>query len=105
MLVPDLALAGATPLFLAAERALAVAGQAAANGLYSIAVLVVTVDTARHRRLALVLGTATFAAGMALAGAGFSGDPRALALSAGATILCYCGWTLAMSHALRARPG
>jgi hypothetical protein len=100
-LLPDLAVAGATPLFLAAERALAVAGQVAANGLYSIAVLLVTLETGRGKRLALALGAATFAAGMALAGAGFSGDPAALAISAGATILCFVGWTLAMSHALR----
>jgi hypothetical protein len=100
--LPELAAAGPTPLFLAAERALAVAGQVAANGLYSIAVLLVTLDVGRRHRLTLVLGAATFAAGMALAGAGFSGDTTALAISAGATILCYCGWTLAVSHALRA---
>jgi len=101
--LPDLAAAGPTPLFLAAERALAVAGQVAANGLYSIAVLLVTLDVGRRDHRALALGTATFAAGMALAGAGFGGDPTALAISAGATILCFCGWTLAMSHALQAR--
>lgn len=101
-LLPDLAIAGATPLFLAAERALAVAGQVVANGLYSIAVLLVTLEVGRRNRLALVLGAATFAAGMALAGAGFSGDPTALAVSAGATILSFAGWTLAMSHALGA---
>lgn len=101
-LLPDLAAAGPTPLFLAAERTLAVAGQVAANGLYSIAVLLVTLEAARRNRLALVLGAGTFAAGMGMVGAGFSGDPTALAISAGATIVCFGGWTLAMSRALRA---
>ena len=101
-LLPDLAVAGPTPLFLAAERALGLGGLVAANGLYSIAVLVITLAAARDRRIALVLGAATFAGGMVMCAAGFSGDPTALAIAAGFTILSFCGWTLAMSHALQA---
>lgn len=100
-LLPGLAAAGPAPLFLAVERALAVAGQVAANGLYSIAVLLVTLDAGRGNLPALALGVATFIAGMALAGAGFSGNPTALAVSSAATILSFCGWTLAMWHGLR----
>jgi hypothetical protein len=99
--LPGMAAAGPTPLFLAAERALAVAGQVAANGLYSVAVLAVTLDGHRGDRVTLSLGIATFAAGMALAGAGLGGDPIALAVSTGATILAFCGWTLAVSRPSR----
>src|SRR5688500_18974262 len=99
--LPDIAVAGPTPLFLAAERALAVAGQVAANGLYSIAALLVTLSAGGGDRFVLAFGLATFTAGMAMAGAGFSGNPTALATSAGATIIAFCGWALAMSHALR----
>jgi hypothetical protein len=101
-LLPDLAVAGPTPLFAAVERAAAVAGQAVANGLYSIAVLLLTLSAGRGHRLVLAFGIATFAGGMALAGAGISGDPTALAISTGATILSFCGWALAMRRAVRA---
>jgi hypothetical protein len=102
--LPDLALGGPTSVFLVAERALAVAGQVAANSLYSIAALLLTLSAGRGDRLVRAFGVATFVAGMAMAGAGFSGDPTALAISTGATILAFCGWALAMSRAVRAAP-
>jgi hypothetical protein len=76
-----------------------------ANGLYSVAILLATIALrVRPSVPALVraLGYATFAAGMAMVAAGFTGDPRHLALATGPTILSFVAWTLGVARSLRA---
>lgn len=104
--LPALAADGPTPLFMAFERALGAGGTIAANGLYSVAVLLVTARLPRGigvLRLAHALGLATFVAGMSLVAAGFSGDPRHLEPAAGATILAFIAWALAATMVLARR--
>ena len=48
------------------------------------------------------LGYATFAGGMLMVAAGFTGDPQHLQLATGATIVPYMAWTLGVARALRA---
>jgi len=103
--LPGLADGGATPLFLAVERALGGGGIVVANGLYSVATLLATLGLrARPDVPALVrgLGYATFAGGMLMVAAGFTGDPRHLQLATGATILPYMAWTLGVARSLPA---
>lgn len=103
--LPGLAAGGPTPLFLAVERALGAAGVVVANGLYSIAVLLATLGLRRRPAVpALVrgLGYATFAAGMLMVAAGFTGDPRHLELATGATIVPFMAWTIGVARSLRA---
>jgi hypothetical protein len=103
--LPGLAEAGPGALFLAVERALGAGGVVVANGLYSVAILIATLALRTHPAVpALVraLGYATFAAGMGMVAAGFSGDARQLALATGPTILCFMAWTLGVARSLRA---
>jgi hypothetical protein len=103
--LPDLARDGPGRLFLAVERALGVGGVVVANGLYSVAVLLATLALrVRPAAPAFVraLGYATFAAGMLMVAAGFTGDPRQLALATGPTILCFMAWTVGVARSLRA---
>lgn len=105
VLRPALALDGPTPLFRAVEVALDVVGFVPANGLYSCAVLLATIGLARDGapRIVGALGVATFAAGFALAGAGFTLHPRSLQTSAGLTMAFFVAWTLAVALAVRER--
>jgi len=101
--LPTLAQGGPTPLFLAAERALGASGVVVANGLYSVAVLLATVGLGpRVPALVRGLGYATFAGGMLMVAAGFTGDPRHLELATGATIVPFLAWTLGVARSLRA---
>jgi hypothetical protein len=101
--LPGLAAGGPTPLFLAVERALGAGGVVVANGLYSVAILLATVGlrAAPEVPAALrVLGYATFAAGMLMVAAGFTGDPRQLEIATGLTILPFLAWTLGVARSL-----
>jgi hypothetical protein len=98
---PALAAAGPTPAFIAAEIALDCVGFVAANGIYSCAVLLASLGLPPEGRLTRVLGVATFLAGMTLAAAGFTLNPRHLQVTAGATMVCFVGWALAVT---RVRP-
>jgi hypothetical protein len=103
--LPGLAAEGASPLFLTVERALGAAGAVVANGLYSVATLVATLALrARPQVPSFVrwLGYLTFAGGMLMVAAGFTGDPEHLQLATGATIVPYMAWTLGVARALRA---
>jgi hypothetical protein len=104
-MLPGLAAGGPTPLFLAVERGLGAGGVVVANGLYSVAILLATLGLrVRPEVPALVrgLGYATFAAGMLMVAAGFTGDPRHLELATGATILPFMAWTIGVARTLRA---
>jgi hypothetical protein len=103
--LPGLAAHGPTPLFLAVERALGAGGVVVANGLYTVATLIASLALrARPEMPAVVtwLGYATFAGGMLMVAAGFTGDPQHLQLATGATIVPYMAWTLGVARALRA---
>jgi hypothetical protein len=76
-------------------------GFVAANGIYSCAVLLASLGLPPEGRLTRVLGVATFLAGMTLAAAGFTLNPRHLQVTAGATMVCFVGWALAVT---RVRP-
>ena len=103
--LPGLAAGGPTPLFLAVERGLGAGGVVVANGLYSVAILLAALGLrVRPEVPALVrgLGYATFAAGMSMVAAGFTGDPRHLEIATGATILPFMAWTIGVARTLRA---
>jgi len=103
--LPGLAAAGPTPLFLTLERALGAGGVVVANGLYTIATLLAALGLRARPEMPPVvtwLGYATFAGGMLMVAAGFTGDPRHLELATGAAILPYMAWTLGVARALRA---
>jgi len=95
-----------TDLFLAFERALVASGAIVANGLYAIAVLLVTRCLARHAngaRYIPYLGYGTFLCGMLMVAAGFASDPRYLELVTGPTIGIFCGWCFAVTRHLTRR--
>jgi hypothetical protein len=101
--LPGLAAGGPTPLFLAAERALGAGGVVVANGLYSVAILLATLGLRAAPEvpaIVRVLGYATFAAGMLMVAAGFTGDPRQLEIATGATILPFLAWTVGVARSL-----
>ena len=103
--LPGLAAGGPTPLFLTVERALGAGGVVVANGLYTIATLLAALGLRARPEMPPVvtwLGYATFAGGMLMVAAGFTGDPRHLELATGAAILPYMAWTLGVARALRA---
>jgi hypothetical protein len=104
--VPSLAAQGPDRVFLAAERALAVGGTVAANGLYSCAVLVFTALLPRtvEWRLARLLGLVTALAGFGLCAAGLSGQAYLLALFSGLTIGAFVAWAIALARSAEAAP-
>jgi hypothetical protein len=93
--------AGDVASFLRFERGLSLASLTAANGLYSIAILVATLGLPRRWTAARRLGFLTFAGGAWLAWAGVTGDPRHVALATAVTIPSFVAWTLAVAAAVR----
>jgi hypothetical protein len=91
--------AGADPAasFLLFEHRLGVASLTVANGLYSVAILVATVGLPTGASAARALGVLTFLGGLALAGAGVTGDPLQTAGATAITIPAFMAWTLAFS--------
>jgi len=83
--------------FLVFESRLGRASLAGANGLYSLAVLVATLGLPATAALTRGLGALTFVAGLVLAGAGFTGDPRHVILGTALTIPLFLAWSLAAS--------
>ncbi|HZV02391.1 MAG TPA: hypothetical protein VFF73_37140 [Planctomycetota bacterium] len=79
-------------LFLTVERAANVAGLVVANGLYSVAVLVATVQL-RGKSLAAA-GSLTFVAGMVMVAGGLADSAQLVVISAGPTIVGYVAWVL-----------
>ena len=101
--LPGLAAAGPTPLFLTAERALGAGGVVVANGLYSVATLLAAIGLRAAPTVPAAvrgLGYATFGAGMLMVAAGFTGDPGQLEIATGLTILPFLAWTLGVARSL-----
>ena len=83
--------------FLVRERHLGTASLTGANGLYSVAVLVATLGLPASATLTRGLGVLTFVAGLVLAGAGLTGDPRHVMVGTALTIPLFLAWSLAAS--------
>lgn len=100
--LPLVAAAGPTSLFLALERLAFMGGATAANGLYTTGVLLMTLRLGRgvgaHARWA---GYATAAAGYAMVVAGLLPSPALLQATAGPTLGFYCLWTVLLARDLR----
>jgi hypothetical protein len=103
LVLPPLAAAGPAnrAVFLAFERAAGAGGLVAANGLYSLAVLLMA-GSLRDRLppLALGLGVATFLSGMLMAAAGLGADPLLLPLATGATVAAFLAWLTVVTRGL-----
>jgi hypothetical protein len=99
--VPELAAAGPDRMFLAAERALSVGGNVAANGLYSAAVLVMVhvLPPGPGWRGPRLLGWLTAAGGLGLCAATLAGGSYAIALFAGMTMAAFIAWAVALARA------
>jgi hypothetical protein len=95
----------ATAPFRAFERAAGFGGLVAANGLYSLAVLLLTLEVRRlpGSRSAVACGWGVFAGGMLLVAAGFRDDAWLAALATGPTILLFCAWVVLVAGVLGRR--
>jgi len=96
--LPSLA-RGNPGLFLAVERAASVGGALVANGLYALAVLLVSFAWRAPPSVKL-LAAGVFVSGVALAVGGAIADARVVAFASAPTIGLYCLWTLAAARAL-----
>jgi hypothetical protein len=83
------------PRFVEFERLANFIGLVLAFGLYSLAVLVATWKLSGH--VIAALGSITFVAGLVMVVGGLADEPSLVVLSAGPTILAYCGWVLAVA--------
>lgn len=95
-----------TELFLAIERIANAGGQVVANGLYSIAVLILTLrlgSVDRVPRLATWTGFGTFGSGMTMVAGGILDRATLLEASTGPTIGLFVIWTIVVGRRL-ARP-
>jgi hypothetical protein len=97
--VLPLAARGGVDGFLVVERAVGVGGALVANGLYTLAAVVVTFTSLR-RSADRLLGAALGLAGAVMALAGVVGSARLVELSTGPTIILYCGWALSVARSL-----
>lgn len=88
------------PLFLSLEAVVFTGGATVANGLYTAAVLILTL-TLRTGAGARLFGFATVVFGAAMAVAGLIPSPRLLELATGPTIGFYSLWTLLVARDLR----
>jgi hypothetical protein len=101
--LPPVAAKGATDLFVALERLAFTGGATVANGLYTAAVLLMTLTLAGTAGVAARwAGFATVAAGSAMAVAGLLPSPALLEASTGPTIGFYSLWTVLVARGLRA---
>jgi hypothetical protein len=89
--------AGDVSRFLLFERHLGTASLTGANGLYALAVLVATLALPASATLTRGLGVLTFVAGLVLAGAGLTGDPRHVMVGTALTIPFFLAWSLTAS--------
>jgi hypothetical protein len=96
-----------TLIYQAIEQLAKGGGLVVANGLYSFAVLILTLCL-RHQiasPITILLGYGVFAFGMALSLAGLMSSQWLAEVSTGPTILCYCAWALlAARHVANASP-
>ena len=75
-------------------------GATVANGLYTAAVLILTL-TLRTGSGARLAGFATVVFGTAMAVAGMIPSPRLLEIATGPTIVCYSLWTILVARDCR----
>ncbi len=100
--LPGAAASGSTDLFIAFERLAFTGGATVANGLYTVAVLLMTLALAGTVSLAARwAGFATVAAGSAMAVAGLLPSPALLEAATGPTIGFYSVWTVLVARGLR----
>jgi hypothetical protein len=92
VVLPEVAAAGSTSVFLAVERAAGAAGTIVANGLYAVAVLMMSYALGRRR--VVLLGWAVFACGVGMAVSGVTGVPEHLEIATGPTFAALCAWAL-----------
>ena len=88
------------PLFLSLEALAFTGGATVANGLYTAAVLLLTLMM-RTRPGARLAGFATVVFGTAMAAAGLIPSPRLLELATGPTIGFYSLWTILVARDLK----
>jgi hypothetical protein len=82
--------------FAAWERGLGAGGTIAANGLYSVALLLVALSVRRRASSAAwILALVTFVFGLALAAAGLVDDARLVELVIGPMFVAFLSWTAA----------
>lgn len=93
-----LAAGGDAHTFLLVERAVGLGGTLVANGLYSLAAVIVTLRL--RRPLDRVLGAAIGAAGAAMCAGGLFDLPRVIEISTGPTIILFCGWAISLAYSL-----
>jgi hypothetical protein len=87
-------------LFLTMERLAGVGGLIVANGMYAVAILLLTGALRQARgplRAITALGCADFVSGLVLASAGFMETPWLAELATGPTIGLYCAWIVAVA--------
>jgi hypothetical protein len=75
-------------------------GLVVANGLYSLAVLILTLCLRQQitSSITILLGYGVFIFGMGLSLAGLVSSQWLAEVSTGPTILCYCAWALLAAH-------
>ncbi len=97
--LPEVARRGNDALFLTLERAAGSGGTVVANGLYTIAGLLVTLRLRREAGLSRVVwvGYGVFVSGMSMVAAGLAGEPRWVEWVTGPTIGLYCLWCLGLA--------
>jgi len=88
------------PLFVSLEAVAFTGGATVANGLYTFAVLILTLRL-RIGPWSRLAGFATVVFGAAMAAAGLIPSPRLLELATGPTIGFYSLWTILMARDLR----
>ena len=103
--LPMIAAPGSSPrlLFLVVERIAVIGGQVVANGIYSVAILLLSVGLSgygRPVRWAVGLGYGVFALGMLLVLAGLVDHPGLAAASGVLTILFFCVWVVLAANFL-----
>lgn len=106
LVLPQLAAAGpaSVPVFLAFERAAGAGGLIVANGLYSLAILLMALSLRqRLPPLAFGLGVATFLAGMLMVVAGFTADSLQIQVGTGATFAAFLAWVATVTLGLLRR--
>jgi hypothetical protein len=89
---------GQAGIFLLIERAVGLLGTLIANGLYTLAAVLVTFRL--RRPIDRILGAALGAAGAAMCVGGLLDLPRVIEISTGPTIILYCGWAISLAYSL-----
>jgi hypothetical protein len=103
--LPLAAASGSEPLFLALEALAFTAGLTVANGLYTAAVLLLTLrlgGVVRPETRIFGFGTVVF--GTAMAVAGVIPSPGLVEITTGPTIVLYCIWTYRIARELPSAP-